>query len=267
MKKSGKSRDDSQPESKLVEVDELVTRSANLQLLKEKDPSVKSIICQASYVTVYVFNADLKQWARKDVEGTLFFVRRSNSPEYQLIVLNRLNASNMIQPITGSMKFKLIELYLMYTSPDPCYMGEETSTDAHGIWFHSEDERLIIFREMQRLVKAAAQRGKGDDQYSATLQQSQAKEKAAPVSAGGGTQDIKTTQRRHSGQQQQYNQYAATAEMPQPQHDEGMLLGVDQLKDTLKALIDNDRFIAMLHSQYRHRVLRGKKNVSNAIDG
>ncbi len=73
MKKSGKSRDDSGLESKLVEIDELVTRSANLQLLKGKDPSVKSIICQASYVTVYVFDADLKQWVSNNLEfeGTL----------------------------------------------------------------------------------------------------------------------------------------------------------------------------------------------------
>ncbi len=41
---------------------------------------------------------------------------------------------------------------------------------------------------------------------------------------------------------------------PQHQHEEGILLGVDQLKETLKALIDDDRFIGMLHAQYRHRV-------------
>ncbi len=69
MKKSGKNRDDSQQlESKLVEVDELVTRSANLQLLKGKDLAIKSVICQASYVTVYVFDAHLKQWVSNNLE-------------------------------------------------------------------------------------------------------------------------------------------------------------------------------------------------------
>ncbi len=51
----------------------------------------------------------------------------------QLIVLNRLTAASMVQPIGGLMKLKLIKLYLMFISPDPCYLGTESSTNvSHG---------------------------------------------------------------------------------------------------------------------------------------
>ncbi len=62
MQKSGQNRGAPEPESMLVEVDKPAALAANLQLLKGKDPSVESIVCQASHVTVYVFNADLNQW-------------------------------------------------------------------------------------------------------------------------------------------------------------------------------------------------------------
>ncbi len=65
MKKSGRNQGGSDPESKLVEIDKPTALAANLQLLKVKDPSVESVVCQASHVTVYVFNADLKQWVRE----------------------------------------------------------------------------------------------------------------------------------------------------------------------------------------------------------
>ncbi len=51
----------------------------------------------------------------------------------QLIVLNRLNASNMTQPIAEAMRLKLVKLYLMFLSPDPCSMGEESLMEVpHG---------------------------------------------------------------------------------------------------------------------------------------
>ncbi len=67
MKKSTKKQGNSKPESALVEeLDERTTHAINLQLLQGKDPSIESIICQASHVTVYTFNADLQQWVSTD---------------------------------------------------------------------------------------------------------------------------------------------------------------------------------------------------------
>ncbi|XLT14163.1 hypothetical protein HN51_059853, partial [Arachis hypogaea] len=40
------------------------------------DPFVEEILITAAYVTFYEFNIDLSQWSRKDVEASIFVVKR-----------------------------------------------------------------------------------------------------------------------------------------------------------------------------------------------
>ncbi|KAL8129980.1 hypothetical protein V2J09_019135 [Rumex salicifolius] len=57
-------------------LDQNSTKLLNLTVLQRIDPFVEEILFTAAHVTFYEFNIDLSQWSRKDVEGSLFVVKR-----------------------------------------------------------------------------------------------------------------------------------------------------------------------------------------------
>eukprot|EP00611_Tribonema_gayanum_P007533 TRINITY_DN1691_c0_g1_i2.p1 TRINITY_DN1691_c0_g1~~TRINITY_DN1691_c0_g1_i2.p1 ORF type:complete len:292 (+),score=64.70 TRINITY_DN1691_c0_g1_i2:113-988(+) len=134
-------------------VDKASTLAANLAVLQRKDPSIVQIRGHASHVSVYIFNPANGQWDRKDVEGSLFVVERATAPVFQMVVLNRLNLNNMVQAVTSNLKLRVMDPYLMFQSTEPCVCGPDScASRAHGIWFHSDDERTHIAQLIQTIV-------------------------------------------------------------------------------------------------------------------
>uniref|UniRef100_A0A7C9A280 5'-(N(7)-methyl 5'-triphosphoguanosine)-[mRNA] diphosphatase n=1 Tax=Opuntia streptacantha TaxID=393608 RepID=A0A7C9A280_OPUST len=72
-------------------LDQKSTKLLNLTVLQRIDPFVEEILITAAHVTLYHFNIDISQWSRKDVEGSLFVVKRNTQPRFQFIVMNRRN--------------------------------------------------------------------------------------------------------------------------------------------------------------------------------
>ncbi|KAF9599561.1 hypothetical protein IFM89_039211 [Coptis chinensis] len=52
------------------------TKIINLKVLQRIDPSIEEILITAGHVTFYKFNIDKNEWSRRDVEGSLFVVKR-----------------------------------------------------------------------------------------------------------------------------------------------------------------------------------------------
>ncbi|KAL9416542.1 hypothetical protein AB3S75_039689 [Citrus x aurantiifolia] len=57
-------------------LDQQSTKLLNLAVLRRIDPFIEEILITAAHVTFYEFNIDLSIWSRKDVEGSLFVVKR-----------------------------------------------------------------------------------------------------------------------------------------------------------------------------------------------
>ncbi|KAH0913478.1 hypothetical protein HID58_036799, partial [Brassica napus] len=57
-------------------MDQSSTRLLNLTVLQRIDPFIEEILITAAHVTFYEFNIEISQWSRKDVEGSLFVVKR-----------------------------------------------------------------------------------------------------------------------------------------------------------------------------------------------
>ncbi|KAF2617372.1 hypothetical protein F2Q68_00042648 [Brassica cretica] len=71
-------------------MDQNSTRLLNLTVLQRIDPFIEEILITAAHVTFYEFNIEISQWSRKDVEGSLFVVKRNKQqPRFQFIVMNR----------------------------------------------------------------------------------------------------------------------------------------------------------------------------------
>mmetsp|Transcript_9992 Transcript_9992/g.15040 ORF Transcript_9992/g.15040 Transcript_9992/m.15040 type:complete len:218 (-) Transcript_9992:32-685(-) len=199
--------------------------SANLTVLQRIDQSIKSIVGHATHVSVYVFTTE---WERKDVEGALFIVERSNYPHHQIIIMNRQNMNNMTQAVSDKLKLD-VNQYLMFQSEEPCEYGSQiTVSTAHGIWFHSDEERDNISSILTKIVQECREKLKIEksDSFEANY---------SPGIASNIIEAISSTEVKNK---------------------KPIVLSKGQLKETLEELIQDDLFIDMLHMKYLARAVR-----------
>ncbi|KAK4482728.1 hypothetical protein RD792_009895 [Penstemon davidsonii] len=138
-------------------LDEKCTKLLNLTVLQRIDPFVEEILITAAHVTFYEFNIDNSQWSRKDVEGSLFVVKRNTQPRFQFIVMNRRNtvlsiyikksfspqADNLVENLLGDFEYEVQVPYLLYRN---------ASQEVNGIWFYNARECEEVANLFSRLV-------------------------------------------------------------------------------------------------------------------
>lgn len=103
----------------------------NLSAIKKSDHYVVKILDSASQVALYKFNAETQAWEKTEVEGALFVYSRSTSPTSAFFIMNRLNMTNMMEPITSKVEFKLQDPFLLYRN---------ITKGIFGIWFYDSEE-------------------------------------------------------------------------------------------------------------------------------
>ncbi|KAL3029698.1 hypothetical protein AAZX31_03G178500 [Glycine max] len=101
-------------------LDQQSTKVLNLTVLQRIDPYIDEILFTAAHVSFYDFNIESNQWSRKDVEGSLFVVKRNSQPRFQFIVMNRRN----------------------------------TAQEVNGIWFYNPDECEEVANLFNRILNA-----------------------------------------------------------------------------------------------------------------
>lgn len=115
----------------------------NLAAVKKYDPYAKDIIDTSSHVAFYTFNSDLNKWEKTNVEGA-FFVYSRNAESYRSIfVNNRLNTSNLVEPITSEIEIQSQPPFLLYRNE---------RTKIRGFWFYNLTECNRIAEFVTRLV-------------------------------------------------------------------------------------------------------------------
>ncbi|KAH9674485.1 mRNA-decapping enzyme-like protein [Citrus sinensis] len=112
-------------------LDQQSTKMLNLTVLQRIDPFIEEILITAAHVTFYEFNIESNQWSRKDVEGSLFVVKRNTQPRFQFIVMNRRNTENLVENLLGDFEYEIQVPYLLYRN---------ASQEVNGIWFYNPRE-------------------------------------------------------------------------------------------------------------------------------
>ncbi|KAI3940356.1 hypothetical protein MKW98_024763 [Papaver atlanticum] len=115
----------------LPNLDQQSTKLLNLTVLQRIDPYVEEILITAAHVTFYEFNVELSQWSRKDVEGSLFVVKRNAQPRFQFIVMNRRSTENLVEDLLGEFEYEVQVSYLLYRN---------SAQEVNGIWFYNSRE-------------------------------------------------------------------------------------------------------------------------------
>ncbi|KAA8544286.1 hypothetical protein F0562_022298 [Nyssa sinensis] len=126
-------------------LDQQSTKLLNLTVLQRIDPFVEEILITAAHVTFYEFNIELSQWSRKDVEGSLFVVKRNTQPRFQFIVMNRRNTENLVENLLGDFEYEVQVPYLLYRN---------AAQEVNGIWFYNARECKEVANLFSRILNA-----------------------------------------------------------------------------------------------------------------
>lgn len=139
---------------KMADVTEL---RMNVAALSRVDPYAKNIIETATHVALYTFNADENEWEKTDVEGALFVYSRNGEPFHSILIMNRLNTNNLVEPVTQGLDLQLQEPFLLYRN---------TSCRIFGIWFYDKDECIRIASVLDKLIKESEMSKKATDKVA-----------------------------------------------------------------------------------------------------
>ncbi|ERL91175.1 hypothetical protein D910_08514 [Dendroctonus ponderosae] len=115
---------------------------ASLNSLKRVDPYVKSILATATQVALYKFNVPQNVWEKADKEGALFLYSRNGEPFHSIMIFNRLNKDNFIEPIIKDFDYQVQLPFLLYRS----------KTKIFGIWFFNREECTRVASLIQSLM-------------------------------------------------------------------------------------------------------------------
>lgn len=126
-------------------LDQHSTKQLNLTVLQRIDPFVEEILMTAAHVTFYEFNIELNQWSRKDVEGSLFVVKRNTQPRFQFIVMNRRSTDNLVEDLLGDFEYEVQAPYLLYRN---------AAQEVNGIWFYNSQDCEAVANLFSRILSA-----------------------------------------------------------------------------------------------------------------
>ncbi|KAL3153048.1 hypothetical protein ABBQ38_012072 [Trebouxia sp. C0009 RCD-2024] len=126
-------------------LDKKATDQLNLSVLRRVDPDTEQVLTTAGHVALYGFDTDKKAWSRKDVEGSLFLLKRQTQPRFRIVILNKKSQDNFVEDILGDFKFEIASPYILYRSK---------SDEVIGIWFYDENESAMVSGLLQRITSA-----------------------------------------------------------------------------------------------------------------
>ncbi|KAG6478236.1 hypothetical protein ZIOFF_061671 [Zingiber officinale] len=126
-------------------LDQNSSKLHNLTVLQRVDSFVEEILMTAAHVTVYEFNIELNQWSRKDVEGSLFVVKRNAQPRFQFIVMNRRNTDNLVENLLGDFEYEVQVPYLFYRN---------AAQEVNGIWLYNSPDCEAVTNLFLRILNA-----------------------------------------------------------------------------------------------------------------
>ena len=224
-------------------------RKANLRVLQRLDSGIVDLAITASHVVLYEFNNGKSNWEKKNVEGSLFVTKRAESPRFKLIVLNRSSTENLEVPISSTFQLQNRDPYMIFkdTRTDSSGVVEEK---IRGIWFHDGDERDKIASYLDNIVKSLIQ----IDEMEKNRQQTRTADHGGNVNGqtakDAGAALLSTlTQGMSIGDSAQSTQPASPS-AASPSTDQNLVLDKKSLQLSLMSLMQDERFIDLIHAQY-----------------
>lgn len=112
--------------------------------IKRVDPYVKQILATSTHVALYKFNPTANEWEKTDTEGALFLYSRNGVPYHSIMIMNRLNTNNLIEPIVKEFEYQMQAPFLLYRN---------SKSKIFGIWFYNREECVNITFLLESLTE------------------------------------------------------------------------------------------------------------------
>mmetsp|Transcript_45089 Transcript_45089/g.116610 ORF Transcript_45089/g.116610 Transcript_45089/m.116610 type:complete len:404 (-) Transcript_45089:675-1886(-) len=122
-------------------------KEVNLRVLKRVDGDIVDTVFTSSHAVAYSCDGETAQWKKKDVEGSLFVCRRSSAGTVPVVILNRLNATNLLLSVTSEWIVEKNGDFLLTRS---------ASGDIVGIWFYEKEELAKCITHISQELKRTA---------------------------------------------------------------------------------------------------------------
>ncbi|KAL3817528.1 hypothetical protein ACHAXA_003701 [Cyclostephanos tholiformis] len=242
-------------------IDADTRRKANLRVLQRMDRNVIDIAITATHVVLYGYdNTKQSSWEKKNVEGTLFVTKRSDAPRFKLVVLNRSSTENLNVPITASFQMQVKDPYLIFRDGP-------ASTDFTGIWFHDGKERdqiasyleqvlisLVNIEEMER--SPPPPQSLVSDEVDDTARRDAGAALLSTLTLGSSDNAPPAAYRVATGQELKPSAVADRASTMEPtargslSTHQNLVLDKKSLQLSLLSLIQDERFLDLIHAQY-----------------
>ena len=257
----------------MVTIDAETRRKANLRVLQRLDSNIVDLAITATHVVLYEYSTTTAQWEKKNVEGSLFVTKRSDAPRFKLIILNRSSTENLEVPITATFQMQVKEPYMIFRDGTAAVGGGSISganETIRGIWFHDGKERDQIASYLEQVVKNL---GKIEE-----MERNQQQQQATNSSKSQSNTNINDTIRKDAGaallstltlgsnNNKATSAAAATSSSPPsnpsaaanqqyntspgPSTHQNLVLDKKSLQLSLLSLIQDDRFLDLIHAQY-----------------
>lgn len=228
-----------------LNINEQARKEANLRLLQRSmDRSISNILGSATHVVLYEFNQGSQSWEKSDVEGSMFLAVRPSG--YLLVILNRNSRDNYPMELSADFQLQHSDPYLIFRQQ------QNGETVIRGIWFPNPAERIAMNDMLQQTLEdlknpkpATTVAVPKPTSYAAAASMDQGAMLSAllsPVSLGGnGNADTVSSTTRTTTSVRQ--------ESPSQQANQPML-DKKSLQLALLSLIQDDRFLDLIHAQY-----------------
>lgn len=227
-----------------LNINEQARKEANLRLLQRSmDKSISNIIGSATHVVLYEFSQAAQSWEKSDVEGSMFLAVRPSG--YLLAILNRNSTQNYPMELSADFQLQHSDPYLIFRHRQN---GKEV---IRGIWFPNAAERVSMNDMLQKALEDLRNPKPKPAAPAPAVDQSAALSALlSPVSLSGGTASSSTSST-------PIRQDSPSQQSSQPTLDK------KSLQLALLSLIQDDRFLDLIHAQYL-KVAHARANRNNS---
>jgi mRNA-decapping enzyme 1B len=135
------------------------------------------VIASAGHVALYDYDTSTEAWRRKDIEGSLFILKRSSEPRFQMLILNKKSTTNYSEDVLGGFEFENAPPYLLYRNE---------RDEVFGVWFYDQGECARLEGILQKIVKDNANGGGGAAAATAAAPVAPSSSRAQQQGGGGG---------------------------------------------------------------------------------
>ena len=274
-----------------LKVSDDTRRSANMRLLQRLDSSVQDIVASATHVGLYEFQQSEQAWEKKNVEGSLFLVQKTQAPRFQLVLLNRNSTDNWTLSVLPKMQVQNQDPYLILRYTRSINQNQQGESVIQGMWFFNGQERDSIASVLTKAIKSLELAASATPQQQQQQQYHQnidpvtaASVLLSPLNLGGHTIPISrdapapapaaasgtmntvaskpstyanaasaaaaTGPSKETVPQQQPQQQPVTPSPSETHNQQHIVLDKKSLQLSLLSLIQDDRFLDLIHAQY-----------------